>query len=50
MLDNLQEKNIKGRCLHTYTAMCEQPNFKVWSVPTQQQRISNYVALTRVIV
>ncbi len=50
MLDNLQENNVEGRCLHMYTGMCEQPNFKVCSVPTQQQRISNPVALTRVVL
>ena len=50
MPDNLQDDNIEGRCLHMYTGMCEQPNFKVRSMPTQQQRISNPVALTRVIL
>ncbi len=50
MLDNLQDNNIEGRCLHMYAGMCEQPNFKVWSMPTQQQRISNPGALTRVIL
>ncbi len=50
MLDDLQDNNVEGRCLHMYTESCEEPTFKVWSVPTQQQRISNPVALTRVIL
>ena len=49
MLD-LQDNDIEGCCLHMYTGICEQPDFKVLSVPTQQQRISNPVALTRVIL
>jgi len=32
----LQDNNIEGCCLHMYTGICEQPDFKVWSVPTQQ--------------
>ena len=31
MLD-LQDNKIEGCCLHMYTGICEQPDFKVWPI------------------
>ncbi|KAL0023471.1 hypothetical protein WJX79_008371 [Trebouxia sp. C0005] len=39
--DLLKENGIKGGCLRMYKEKCRQPNFKVWSVPTQQRRDSD---------
>ncbi len=44
MLDDLLKENgIENGCLRMYTKKCKQPNFKLWSVPTQQQRNSDPV-------
>ena len=42
MLDELLKENgIKGGCLRMYKEKFKQPNFKLWCVPTQQQRDSD---------
>ncbi|DBB12020.1 TPA: hypothetical protein ACH3X3_006137 [Trebouxia sp. C0006] len=42
MLDGLLNENgIKGGCVRMYKENYKQPNFKMWSVPTQQQRNSD---------
>lgn len=39
MLDGLLKDNgTEGGCLRMYMGKCRQPNLKMWSVPTQQQR------------
>ena len=44
MLDDLLKDNgIEGGCLRMYTEKSKQPNFQMWSVPTQQQRNSDPV-------
>ncbi len=44
MLDDLRKDNgIEGGCLRMYTKKYKLPNFKLWSVPTQQQRKSDPV-------
>ena len=39
--DLLKDNGIEGGCLRMYMEKYKQPNFKMWSVPTQQQRNSD---------